>query len=266
MITSQKINVWMQDPTHLQEVESKKIQKLAKEFPYFSVGQLFNQIKHQESIATVVSMYNLHPVKVGQLQAKATDSFKILRINNDVKEEQHPTIVQTEDKIDDIKLDADEALDAIIKENLPIADYFSQEIVDEINNDTKESNASNGKSEENAVLVVMSYTEWLKFLTKKSQEQKEEAESKSALRALWQKEKLAQALEEETDEIPEDVFEMAVNSISKNEEIASESLAEVYIRQNKKAQAINMYKKLSLLYPEKNTYFALKIEKLQKEL
>ena len=87
---------------------------------------------------------------------------------------------------------------------------------------------------------------------------------KKAVRAMWQKEKLAAALEEENDEIPENVFEMAVNSIAKEEGLASESLAEIYEKQGKHDQAIEMYKKLSLRNPQKNAYFAARIEEIIK--
>ena len=83
---------------------------------------------------------------------------------------------------------------------------------------------------------------------------------------MWQKQKLAAAIEEESDEIPETVFEMAVNSIARNDDWVSESMAEVYARQGKVQKAIEIYEKLSLLNPEKNTYFAAKIENLQKDL
>ncbi len=71
---------------------------------------------------------------------------------------------------------------------------------------------------------------------------------------------------QESDEIPETVFEMAVNSIARNDDWVSESMAEVYARQGKAQKAIEIYEKLSLLNPEKNTYFAAKIENLQKDL
>lgn len=264
MITTQKINVWIQDPAHLQEVETNKLQQLAKEFPYFSIGQIFIALKEKKALTDALNMHNWHPVLSAVLQAKASDTYRKL-VHAELKDDkQHQ--VNPDDITPELRA-MDEHLDALIQQNVNVPDYFSKKEMEAIVDQSSivEDN-TNAMHEENAVLVVMSYAEWLKFLTKKSIHQKEEEESKSALKALWQKEKLALALEEETDEIPEDVFEMAVNSISKNEEMASESLAEVYIRQNKKQQAINMYKKLSLLYPEKNTYFAMKIEKLQKEL
>lgn len=49
----------------------------------------------------------------------------------------------------------------------------------------------------------------------------------------------------------------------KIEEVLTEPMAEVLAQQGKKQQAIDLYKKLSLLYPEKSAYFAAKINLLQ---
>ena len=116
-----------------------------------------------------------------------------------------------------------------------------------------------------SLMVMMSFTEWLLHFRSKSEHQKNEKEEQRAVKAMWQREKLAIALEEEDDEIPEQVFEMAVNSIAKEEGLMSESLAEVYIKQKKYDKAIEMYLKLSLGNPQKNTYFARKIDEILKE-
>ena len=93
----------------------------------------------------------------------------------------------------------------------------------------------------------------------------EEKKDQKALKTMWQKEKLAAAIEEENEEIPENVFQMAVNSITKEEDLASEPLANIYIKQGRYEQAIEMYRKLSLRNPQKSAYFARKIEEIQKE-
>ena len=98
-----------------------------------------------------------------------------------------------------------------------------------------------------------------------SQKQEEEKKDQKALKTMWQKEKLAAAIEEENEEIPENVFEMAVNSITKEDGLASESLADIYIKQGKYDKAIDMFKKLSLRNPQKNAYFARKIEEVLKD-
>ncbi len=121
------------------------------------------------------------------------------------------------------------------------------------------------KKPDQSLMVVMSFSEWLMHFKLKGEREKEEQQDQKALKTMWQKEKLAAALEEENEEIPETVFEMAVNSITKEEDLASEPLAEIMVKQGKLDKAIEMYRKLSLRNPQKKSYFARKIEDLQKE-
>jgi tetratricopeptide (TPR) repeat protein len=121
------------------------------------------------------------------------------------------------------------------------------------------------EANEKSLMVMMGFDEWLLFLKKKNEEKKSEEEDKAVLRTMWQKEKLAAAMGEEDDQIPEAVFEMAINSIDKQDILVSESLAEIHIKQGKYEKAIEIYRKLSLQNPEKKTYFAGKINQLNKE-
>ena len=147
-------------------------------------------------------------------------------------------------------------------------DYFYQQGI-KISGELPEADEFQaGEAEEEAeksLMVMMSFTEWLLHFKSSSEKQQSEAEGQKAIKTMWQKEKLAAALEEENEEIPENVFEMAVNSITKEEGLASESLADIYIKQQKYDQAIEMYRKLSLRNPQKNAYFARKIEEVLKE-
>ncbi len=52
-------------------------------------------------------------------------------------------------------------------------------------------------------------------------------------------------------------------SSNHTKEIITESMAEVLIKQNKKDKAVEIYEKLSLLYPLKNAYFAAKIQQFK---
>ncbi len=116
-----------------------------------------------------------------------------------------------------------------------------------------------------SLMVMMSFSEWLLHFKSTTERQKEESNDQKALKTMWQKEKLAAAIEEENEEIPENVFEMAVNSITREDGLASESLADIYIKQGKLDKAVDMYRKLSLRNPQKSAYFARKIDELQKE-
>ena len=122
------------------------------------------------------------------------------------------------------------------------------------------------KEDPNTLMVMRSFTEWLDYFKTKNEHDKEEERGKSALRSMWQQEKLAAAMADDVDEIPEDVFEMAVNSITREEDIISEPLARILEKQEKWQAAAEMYKRLSLQIPSKSSYFASRAEAAKKRL
>ena len=146
-------------------------------------------------------------------------------------------------------------------QGIQVSNDLPADIIEEINPPASTATEEEDKS----LMVMMSFSEWLLHFKTRTQKEKEERDDQKALKTMWQKEKLAAALEEENEEIPENVFEMAVNSITKEEGLVSEALADVYEKQGKHEKAIDMYRKLSLRNPQKNAYFARKIENILKE-
>ncbi|HVI48263.1 MAG TPA: hypothetical protein VM802_25570 [Chitinophaga sp.] len=71
--------------------------------------------------------------------------------------------------------------------------------------------------------------------------------------------------EDEEPEISETVEKMAMDSITFNNDIVSETLAEIWVRQHQYENAIRIYQKLSLINPDKNAYFAQKIQELKSQ-
>lgn len=134
-------------------------------------------------------------------------------------------------------------------------------------NMTNDNESSTQETEEDkSLLVMMSFTDWLNHFKHKNETEKEEILEKKALKTAWQKEKLAEAADEELDEIPEPIFKQAMESISMESGLISESLAEILSNQGKKDKAIAMYKKLSLRNPKKSAYFADRINELNLNL
>lgn len=112
------------------------------------------------------------------------------------------------------------------------------------------------------LMVMMSFMDWLKYYKTKNEDEKEDEKGRKAIKAAWQKEKLAEAMDDDEDEVPEEIFKQAMDSISFGPALMSEPLAELFAKQGKIEKAIEMYKKLSLQNPEKRAYFATKIKEL----
>lgn len=60
-----------------------------------------------------------------------------------------------------------------------------------------------------------------------------------------------------------DARRMEEESVRENDDILTETLASIYLKQKQYAKAINIFKKLSLKYPEKSSYFAARISDIE---
>jgi tetratricopeptide (TPR) repeat protein len=251
LITTDTITDWLREPDQFQGVVPQALQKLTEEYPYFLPGHYLKHIALQQdgqSLYTLQQAFPANRVVVQQLLEPAKEQLEVLMVAEVIEET-------------DILVEL-----GIPQQQIVVGDYFSQQGIEVSSELPEAEDLGPVEEEEKSLLVMMSFEEWLSFINNSSKKAKEEAAEQKALKTMWQKQKLAAAIEEESDEIPESVFEMAVNSISRNDDWASESMAEVYARQGKVQKAIDIYEKLSLLNPEKNTYFAAKIENLQKDL
>lgn len=260
MTNTELIAAWLDEPALIKEEQPALIQNLSIKFPYFLPLHYLKAIrsfKYQDApVSTLAELFPANRVLLVQLfegaQAIKKEESYVERLDKTIEAPMPPPLFPDQE----------------LKTNFFHHDYFSGQGIEV---DTEITTSKKVKelpelSNERDLMVVMPFSEWLRYLEERNRKAKEEEADKSALRALWQKQKLTAAIEEEEEEIPEDVFEMAVNSITSKEEIVSESMAAVYALQGKKVKALDMYKKLSLQNPEKSAYFAKKIEDLQKEI
>ncbi|MFT4062752.1 MAG: hypothetical protein QM642_10405 [Edaphocola sp.] len=263
MINTERISNWVAHPDHLEEVAPKVLQQLSRKYPYFSVARFLlyanGGASNDNQLRILQQFLGADPVMLACWLEKMGHE---------------PTIAANEKTAQVATEPQAEVATEVAALTEPVSvDYFQRQGINVTNELPEANDFVAGKPEreldnedKKSLLVVMSFAEWLKHISAKSKKEREEEEDKRALRTMWQKQKLAAAMEEESDEIPEQVFEMAVNSIAQKEDTVSESLAAVYAKQGKVAKAVEIYRKLSLLNPEKSTYFAAKIEQLQKEL
>ena len=107
---------------------------------------------------------------------------------------------------------------------------------------------------EKAAAEMRSFTDWLREL-------KDNFSGKAA--KDWYHQQLHKLYEDDDPEVTERVEKMAMQSITLNDDIVSETLAEIWVRQHQPEKAIAIYQKLSLLNPGKNAYFAQKINELK---
>lgn len=256
MITGKTIHNWLQQPDSLTQDKLTDLYTLRTDYPFFSPADLLLHF-FEKGNARDLALEELH----------GHDPVIFYYWNTETRWPPHAT-GPVQDKLLALKDSANEGgLLEYEKEQSDNKDYFRMQGI-RISDDLPDRNAVSAitASADRSLMVVMSFGEWLQFLQRKTKKEQEEEEEKRALKAQWQKQKMAEAIEEENEEIPATVFEMAVNSISREDGIISESMAVVYTKQGKITEAINIYKKLSLNNPEKSVYFADKIENLQKEI
>ncbi|KAA2243445.1 hypothetical protein F0L74_13195 [Chitinophaga agrisoli] len=107
---------------------------------------------------------------------------------------------------------------------------------------------------EKGMAEMRSFTDWLREM-KTGFAQKANRD--------WYHQQLQRIYEDEAPEVSEAVEKAAMESITLNDDIVSETLAEIWARQRQYQTAIQIYQKLSLLNPNKSAYFAQKIQELQ---
>ncbi len=257
-----------------QETQSTDTNTLTSDFLSQEPGMSDTDLIYEDDFGHLVPLEEDEPIPSFYEESK-TENLEIaqetLQEETNAHEHKHPEIetpIIAAQEVYEAEINEEDAnkepKDALIK---PIytEDYFLHEGVEISNNLPAAEDLIQEETEDKSLMVMMSFAEWLNFYKTKSKAQQEEDNDRKALKTMWQKEKLKAALEEENDEIPEQVFEMAVNSITQDDGLASESMADIYVKQGKYDKAIDMYRKLSLRNPQKNTYFARKIEEVLKE-
>jgi lipopolysaccharide biosynthesis regulator YciM len=70
-------------------------------------------------------------------------------------------------------------------------------------------------------------------------------------------------LDRQMDQHTEQVIRESADESNEKQDVYTEALAEVYLKQGLREKALEVYRKLSLLDPSKSAYFAARIDELK---
>jgi len=157
-----------------------------------------------------------------------------------------PTVTAAEEPIKIYPLEIPEEETTLTFQPLYTDDYFAYKRLQEPGS-ADELNAK-------GMADMRSFTDWLREM-KQSFAKKADKD--------WYHQQLHRLYVDDDPEVSEAVEKMAMESITLNDDIVSETLAEIWARQRQYQTAIQIYQKLSLLNPNKSAYFAQKIQELQ---
>jgi tetratricopeptide (TPR) repeat protein len=257
------ISEWLEHPYRLSGTEKQQVADLLEKYPYLSSARLMQAAGEYEKDGFSAEL--LHDSRFFR-----GNWMKFYNMMSDAASERQAPVQKEADRDVEIKSTEEAGMskaEETLIQPLFTDNYFQHQginVPDAIPAELDKAQEPEEKDEK-SLLVMMGFEEWLMFLKKKNDAKRSEEEDKAALRSMWQREKLAAAIGEEDDNIPEAVFEMAISSIDREEIMVSESLAEIHVKQGRLDKAIEIYRKLSLQNPEKKTYFAAKINHLNKE-
>ena len=108
----------------------------------------------------------------------------------------------------------------------------------------------------------LNFLEWISITEKKSHSQKKYGINSKKIEKFIEKNPTINKLKKNKANGPD--FNTGLKNSFSPEELMTETLAKIFVRQEKYNKAIQAYKILILKYPEKNTLFANEIDRLKK--
>ncbi len=220
----------LHDPSSL-----NKLKEITTEYPFFTPAHFFllqqtphTDVNYSKQAAITALLFNnphwLH-FQLNRKDIVAKDNLLQTHAteNNGIESSTAQQPVTQESKVQPTK-------EVPLFEPLFATDYFASQGI----KITEDANPSDKLGKQ-----VKSFTEWLKTMKKIHTEKKPDSSS-----------------------IDLNVEKLAEKSNS-DEEIITEAMAEVYLKQGKMNKAREIYQKLSLLNPHKSAYFAAKFEQIK---
>jgi hypothetical protein len=283
----------------LAQVDTEELYQLTKDYPWFGIGQVLNAAQlqqqlderaHEQIQKALLFVQNPQWLQVvfDRLNAKqkSQENFQVAEASTDSL----VVLNQTEIKTDHISIDNE--TEAAI--NADVIVEAADTLTTDIDSETEAAINAESLSEATVENRETQITPLSSILTQPLKEGEDQlsfeplyavdyfaSQGIKLKEEMLQKDQLGKQLKtftqwlktmkkvyvEENKELDEsaekEVVQKAVES-NTGEEIITEAMASVLEQQGKTAKAVELYRKLCLLHPEKSPYFAAQIERLNK--
>jgi len=125
-----------------------------------------------------------------------------------------------------------------------------------------ETKKDNNKTIEKDVTIKMNFIDWINYIEKNKVDinLSESLDKKFDLIETF----LNNPSKIEKEDLNKNQKDISIETLASENELMTETLAKIYLKQQKYKKAIDAFKILSLKYPEKNAFFADQIKKIKK--
>jgi len=275
---------FMQKPESLNKASMDELAYLINEFPYCQSAHILLSLNHfkensilfESSLKTTAIYAGSRKVLKKHIDRISINSEKVVLPDEAKAEAVKPTPVQ-EEKTVEVKPDVKSEVKSEEKPKAKPVET-KKEKTEVVKEDTipEPEKPIEFERDEHEVNKKRSIEELKKIVEKRIREIEKEKKAKSEPGAQAQDKppKKSDLIDKFIREQPVisrpkteffDASDHAAASVVDQENIISETLAGIYVDQGLIEKAKNIYKKLSLKYPEKSSYFAALIEKAEKE-
>ncbi len=276
---------YIENPSLLNKNSEDNLLELCKKYPYSTTIQLLytKNLQNTENIflneqlkiaaayaANRSTLYALlHHSKNKTFSEKKEDIKPSEKIQ---EKENKPSLNATEDTslepttninntIEILKTETakQDDIDILEKQYLQEALTNNTYTIEQPKTETKNDNANNPIN----LNEQLSFTDWLKTIENKEIIHKK---NNSAIELMINQLENIEFTEPSQKAKFFSPSEMAKKSVQENDELITETLAHIFYLQGNYSKALNAYKKLSLKYPEKKSYFATQIKIIKEKI